>query len=303
MSHHWPYYSPANVPPGSAVYENEVVPGMRLGLLPDLDVPRIQFSSIMTDEAPQLVLPNQDDHLAGVPAWNLGGNDRYGTCGPTALANYLSMVYWNLLGMQVIVTDDDVYTLYRASGNPDFPAQDNGVDLYTMLAVAANIGMKITYTGVTKRGTFDPAKTAIPHQGDTHVVKPIVSAQLSVGNIAELRAATAIFGGAELGVQLDTSQQAQTSTGVWNYAPPFSVWGGHAIMGAAYTSQMIGPDEEVITWQQKVGMTDLFVSQQMLQAFAIILPCHLTHPAFLAGVNLAELRAQYKNLTGKVLPA
>jgi hypothetical protein len=252
----------------------------------------------MKDAAASLVLPDEDDHITGVPAWNLGSNDTYGTCGPTSLANYITMVYWNLLGMQVIVPDSSIFALYAQAGNAGFPPQpDNGVDLNYMLTAALRVGLSVTYTGVTRPGVFDASRTPLPHFGDMETVTPVAFAQLSVDSISEIRAATAIFGGAELGVDLDTSQQSQTASGVWDYAPS-PLWGGHAVMGAAYTGKSSGADEEIITWADPVGLTDAFVEAQLVQAFAVILPCHLTHPAFLVGVDLAELAIQYKGMTG-----
>lgn len=298
-------YSPPNIPYGSVGNEDSVLVGKRLGLLPDQGRPSVKFGAISKADAP-LPIPLADDHISGVPGWNLGGNDQYGTCGPTALANYMSMAYWNLMGVQVLVSDDAIFKLYAASGNEGFPpSPDNGVDLNYLLTQAVKIGLEITYTGVT-----NPAVTTewsklpgqAPVAGAAELVKPVAFAALDTTTIDEVRRATAIFGGVELGVTLETAQQQQTATGVWAYAPS-PVWGGHAIMGAAYTSSSSGADEEIISWAQPVGLTDSFVSNQLSQAYAIILPIHLTHPNFLAGVNVSALAAQYQDLTGRTFPA
>jgi hypothetical protein len=292
-------YSAPNVPLGTAGNENTVYSGHRLGLLPDQGRPAIKFGDIAIPGA-ELPIPVSDDHITGVPAWNLGGNDQYGTCGPTALANYITMVYWNLLGLQVTVTDAAVWKLYAASGNAGFPpTPDNGVDLNYMLTQALKIGLEVTHTGVINPAVWGPnsAPPATP-AGTTELVTPVAFAALNTANIDEVRRATAIFGGAELGVTLDVSQQTQTGAGLWDWSPS-AEWGGHAILGAAYTGKTSGPDEEVITWQLPVETTDSFVSHQLDQGFAIILPCHLTHPNFLAGVNVTALAAQYQELTGQ----
>lgn len=293
-----------NIPPGTTGGEHHLHEGQRLGLLPPQGRPVIPFSKIVTPAASALVIPDQDDHIQGVPAWNLGANNTYGTCGPTSLANYITMVYWNLLGLQVTVTDDAIFALYKASGNPGFPAEDNGVDMNYMLTQALSIGLEVTYTGVTNPAVFRPGANAplIPVAGATELVKPVAFAGIKVSKIEELRAATAIFGGVELGVTLMTSQQSQTASGCWDYSPA-GIWGGHAIMGAAYTGKSSGADEEIITWAEPVGTTDSFISNQLDQAFAVILPVHLTHPAFLAGVDIAALASEYKALTGRDFPA
>lgn len=302
-------YSPAGSPQGTTNNENHLVEGKRLGLLPDQGHSRLDFGRVLTLEAFNQPIPKADDHIKGVPAWNMGGNDKYGTCGPTSLANYITMVYWNLLGVQVIVSDDAVFALYRASGNPNFnpvtDADDNGVDLVVMLNAATQVGLEVTYTGVVQPGVTKPGIVSGngPIAGATELVKPVAFGALSTDSISELRAATAVMGGVELGVTLQTEQQSQTDAGLWNYDPS-PVWGGHAIMGAAYTGKTGDhADEEIITWQQPVGTTDSFVSHQVSQAFAVVLPVHLTHPAFLAGVNVSKLATLYHELTGRSFPA
>lgn len=309
MSTHKTDYSPAGSPMGTTNNENFRFTGRRLGLIPNQGRPVIKFGTLFHPAAFNFPVPKADDHIKGVPAWNMGGNDKYGTCGPTSLANYMTMCYWNLLGVQVTVSDDSVFNLYRASGNPNFnpvtDADDNGVDLIQMFTAALKVGLTITYTGVTNPAVYNamPADHAEAQlQGKTEVVKPVAFGSLEVDNIAELRAATAVLGGVELGVTLQVSQQNQTNAGLWNYSPS-SVWGGHAIIGAAYTGKKTGADEEIVTWAEPVGTTDNFVKHQVDQALAVVLPIHLTHPAFLAGVNVTKLGTLYHELTGRAFPA
>ena len=278
------YDSPAGRPAGSVRNEDSLLLGRRLGLTPDLGLPRLKLA--FSDE--DITIPSSGNHISGVPAWNLGGNDRFGTCGPTSVANYITMAYWGLLQQDVTVTDDAIFALYRAAGNPDFDpttgADDNGVDMITLLKAATDVGLEVTSQG-----------------GSTAVIKPIAFGQLP-DDINAIRIATAIFGGVILGFSLDTAQQAQTSQGFWDYVPSGS-WGGHAVMGASYTSDLGGPDESVISWAEPIGMTDSFVSHQLTQAFAVILPIHLAHKPFLDGVDLKALAADYQELTGNTFPS
>jgi hypothetical protein len=278
--------SPVNHPPGSSRNEDKLLPGKRLGLIPDQGLPRLR----MPFRAAAIDIPQSDDHIVSVPAWNMGGNDRFGTCGPTSFSNYVTMAYWNLLQEPVTVTDDAVFDLYRASGNPQFnpttDADDNGVDMVTLLNAAISNGIEITHA-----------------DGTTEVVKAVCFGALD-NSVEEIRAATAIFGGVELAVNLEVAQQQQLSTGVWDYQPSGS-WGGHAIMGAAYTgsNDLHSADETIITWQKPVGLTDSFLQYQLSSSFAVVLPIHLTHPAFLAGVNVQQLATDYQELTGQTFPA
>lgn len=294
-------YSPPNAPPGSAGNEDAVVNNHRLGLIPDQGRDRLNLGDFLTQAAFSFSVPDADDHIAGVPAWNLGSNNAYGTCGPTALANYITMCYWNLLGVQVVVEDDSIFNLYRASGNEGFPpSPDNGVDLNYMLNQSLRVGLEITYTGVTRPGYYPHQDVAAPLAGAKELVKPVAFAALSATSPSELRAGTAVLGGLELGVSLQVAQQAQST--VWDVSPS-GLWGGHAIMGAAYTGASSGADVEVITWAKEVGMTDAFVLNQLTQAYGIILPVHLTHPNFLQGVDVGAFASAYQELTGRSFPA
>lgn len=297
------YDSPVNHPPGSARNEDKLVPGYRLGLLPDQGHDRLTMP--FKAEASDIVIPSSANHLTGVPAFNMGGNNRFGTCGPTSFSNYVAMVYWNILGLQVTSTDDDVFNLYRASGNPQFDpntdADDNGVDMVVLLNAAVSQGIQVEYTGVTNPAVLVPGQSAIPVAGSTEVVKAVCFGALD-NSVESLRISTAIFGGVELAVSLEVAQQQQLSTRVWDYSPSGS-WGGHAIMGAAYTGNAGGPDEEIITWTQQVGLTDTFVDRQLSQSFAVVLPAHLTHPPFLQGVDVQQLAHDYQELTGNSFPA
>lgn len=280
-----------NDPPGSAYGEHELAEGMRLGVQPDAGLARLDLGHSLKPEAFTLEIPATDDHITGVPAWNMGGNTEYGTCGPTSLANFLTMVYWNLSQEAVTVTDEAVFALYKVV-NPDFDpdthAGDRGVDMVTLLKAFSDHGLEITHA-----------------DGTNEVVKPVAFGGLD-NSLDHLKAATAVFGGAILAITLETAQQEQTPAGLWEYAPS-DLWGGHAIMGAAYANPMktaanSAPDVKIISWAAPVGTTDEFMAQQLSQSFAVILPIHLAHPNFLAGVNVEQLSADFQDLTGRPFP-
>jgi hypothetical protein len=232
--------------------------------------------------------PLTADHLAGVPRWCLGGNNRFGTCGPTYVANNIILTWHWLLGEDVTVSDAQVFDLYRRSGNRGFDpatgAGDEGVDMTVMLAELVRNGIGITHPG-----------------GQTETVKPICYAAATT-TIENIHAVTSIFGSIGFGLDLDVAQQAQTAAGLWNYVPNSPPWGGHATLGGAYTSATTGRDETLITWQRPVGTTDAFLARQLPEAYVIVWPANWTHPAFQQGVDQAALAAAYAAATGRPFP-
>ena len=232
--------------------------------------------------------PLAADFLTGVPAWCLGANTVHGTCGPVSVANSAVLTWHWLLGEDITVTDEQVFDLYRRSGNPAFdPAtgrDDNGVDMTVMLAALVRDGIGITHPG-----------------GLTETVKPVCYAACDTA-IDTVRAVTAIFGSALFGLDLDLAQQAQTQAGLWDYASGSPPWGGHATLGGAYTSAAEGRDESLVTWAQVVGTTDRFLARQLPEAYVVVWPALWAHPAFQAGVDQAALAAAYEACTHRAFP-
>jgi len=203
-------------------------------------------------------------------------------CGPTSLANYTRLVTKGLTGTERVETIDTVYDLYRRSGNPNFDPRtgddDNGVDMAVMLDAAIKGGFG--GTKVLAHATADPA------------------------NPDEMWAAVEIFGGVLLGVDLKVAQQAQTDQGLWDYKQS-SEWGGHAILAGRYADKTgtLADRSGVITWARVVDMTDQFMARQLGEVHVVILEGHLGSKAFIEGVDLAALAADYKALTGRTFPA
>jgi hypothetical protein len=212
-----------------------------------------------------------------VAAWGLYENDRFGDCGPTSVANSRRLITQALTGTMTAPTQNDVFDLYKRSGNPDFNpttgAGDNGVDMATMLSAI--------------------------HKGGIGGVRSVAYAKVDTSNIDECRAAIAIFGFVLLGVVLDSAQQAQPL--VWDYRPS-PVWGGHAVLSGAYTSATQGTDVSVISWANRIGATDAFWTQQVQEAWVCIWPEHLGTREFQTGVDTDALNVAYMALTGKPGP-
>src|SRR5437763_15227250 len=109
-------------------HEHTQVPGFRLGRRPPSTKPTLKASTFLRTAAIPTV-PNAVDHLGGFE-YELGNNQRFGTCGPTSLANYVRLVTSALTGTTVKPTWADIKRLYVRQ-NPGFNestgAGDEGV--------------------------------------------------------------------------------------------------------------------------------------------------------------------------------
>lgn len=259
-----------------------------LGRRPAKNAPALRLAPLLTGVVP--AHPTVADHFSQVRRWFLGRNSEFGTCGPTSVANYLKLVFRYLLGEDITVTDDAIFDLYRRSGNPNFdPATgdgDQGVDMQTMCEALVAGGIQI-----------------VRADGRLETVKPVAFAKVNADSLDEVRAAISIFGGVLFGVDLEDAQQSQTDIlpPLWDYRASLD-WGGHAVAAGRYTSAAAGSDISVVSWANIVGTTDAFCRAQLDEAWVVVLPQHLDHPAFQQGVDLAAFADAYRQLTGRQLP-
>jgi hypothetical protein len=257
--------------------ENFRPAGRRIGLRPPSNNPAILFSRIWTGVTP--AHPLIVNYLDAVRDWAMLGNDTWGDCGPVSVANARALVSRTLVGVEHYPTLDDVLDLYRRSGNPNFPNDDNGVDMQQMLGEVHKNGIAGT--------------------------KCVAFAKVNLNNMDEVRAAIAIFGGLLLGVNLDVAQQSQTdTTKVWDYVPGSAVWGGHAVLAGAYTS-LTGKgqaDLGLVSWAEVLGLTDTFWSKQGMEAWVVVWEENFGTTQFMQSVNLDALAADYQALTDSPLP-
>jgi hypothetical protein len=263
---------------GSSIHAH---PTYKLGRRPPSRKPALTLGSFLRAGGVP-AHPVTGDHF-GKFTFGLYDNDKYGDCGPTSVANLVRLVSGGLLGTEVVPSQDDVFDLYRRSGNPQFDpasdADDNGVDMQTMLEalVAGGIG-----------------------DGTGKKLKPVAFAKVDVSSDDELTAAVSIFGGVLWGVDLQTAQQSQTDAHPpkWDYHKS-GEWGGHAILSGAYES---GALEDVISWGERIEATANFRRHQLEEAWVVVWPWNLEHPSFQQGIDVAALAAAYKGLTGRDLP-
>jgi hypothetical protein len=261
------------------------VPGMRLGRRPATFRAALNIGNYLTSAVPER--PATADHITSVPQWNLGANNKWSTCGPTACANFVTLSYKFLQGLDVIVADEDIFALYRLAGNPLFNpatgADDRGVDMNQLMDAFLLNGLMAT----------------LAPTGARFLVKPLATAVLPAHDIPNVQAATALFGGVIFGMNMQIAQQRQQT---WDTVFGSAAWGGHAVLGAAYTGTA-SDDEAVVSWAKRYGTTDNFISQQAEEAFVAILPITLTSPDFVAGVDLAQLGSDWTQFTGLPFPS
>lgn len=255
---------------------------VKLGKRAPSNKPALMLREFLTGTTP--AVPTFVDHFTQATGWELGDNDRFGTCGPTSVANHRRLVTSALLGAEQAPALNDVFDLYRRSGNPKFdpslsdtdPAQDdNGVDMQTMLEALAKYGIG--------------------------GVKPVAFAKIAPDDMDTLDKAIALFGGVLLGLTLDTAQKHQK---VWDYTSGSATWGGHCVLAGKYNDPAgTGADRvDVVTWATDVAMTRGFVTQQEDEAWVVIWPEMLVSKPFLMGIDLPTLAGLYKDLTGNNLP-
>lgn len=249
-------------------------PTRKLGKRPPLAGRRaLMLRDVLTGAVPEH--PPTADYLLGIE-FGMYGNDRYGDCGPTSIANLRRMTTYDLTGVMQAPSQDDVFDLYSRSTTPPFDP----------------------HTGENDTGVYLQQMLEQVQSGGIGGIRCVAFAKIDVTDHETLRAATAIFGGVLYGVNLQTTQDQQTNSGTWDYAPS-SEWGGHAVPGGQYDADSL----RIVTWAQLVDMTDAFVTHQADEAWVVIWPEHFGSKAFLEGVDTTRLAVLYLALTGEHLPA
>jgi hypothetical protein len=203
------------------------------------------------------------------------GNDQYGDCVAVTGANVRRLMtngaqYANL---------DQVLAFYKTQ-NPNFPTDDNGMDIQTALEELVNNGDKY----------FDG-------------VKPIAFAKVDHTNAEEVKAAISIFGYVWTGTYVYANNMNEFNAGQpWDYDPNSALDGGHSIITGGYDGDGVGGDERFITWGAETSFTDSFWSHAVEEAWVVIWPEHLNTVQFQQGIDATKLAAAYQAITGKVLP-
>jgi len=239
----------------------------KLGRNVPTNAPAIMYASF---KGAKIVIPKPLPfilNLQKIKTWILGDNDKFGVCGPVSIANFL-----NLLGISV--TQEDIFDLYRRSGNPDFDpatgADDNGVVVQNMLNALLTGGIG---------GHF-----------------PAAFVKLNPKNLDEIRDGIQVFKGLIVGVNLEVAQQTQKE---WKYKKSRK-WGGHCILVGSYTTN---PDlMDCISWAELIPMDDTFIEapgHQVEEVWGVLFKENLNG---LTTDEIKTLAIEYQAITGRVFP-
>lgn len=220
--------------------------------------------------------PTNVDYLSRLANWNMLGNDQYGDCVAVTWANLRRLTTATLTTEQYPDLTE-VIALY-ATQNPNFPTDDNGMDIQTCLEYLVS-------------------------QGGPDGVHALAFAKVDHTSLDEMTAATAIFGGIWVGVYVQQANMTEFDQGQpWDYVAGSQVVGGHSVLVGGYNSATPTNDLKFITWAKETSFTDRFVANELEEAWVVIWPEHLGSKAFQEGVDLAHLAEDYTALTGRPFP-
>jgi hypothetical protein len=250
----------------------------------------LSLSRVLTGRLP--AHPAAIDYLARLAAWEMLGNDAAGDCVAVTWANVRRLVTY-IAGSENYPPQDEVWAVYKTQ-NPGFDPNgtaetngpgsdhDQGMDIQTLLEY------------LVKHGGPDGTKA-------------VAFAKVDPTNPDEVKAAIAIFGFVWTGIVVQDANQTDFADGQpWDYHRSSPDEGGHSVITGGYGAAGPGPlggDERFITWAEETSFTDAYWRRKTEEAWVVIWPEHLTHPAFLDGIDLAALAADYTALTGKPFPA
>jgi len=223
--------------------------------------------------------PIAADLMTGVEI-GLDLNDEFGTCVPTGFDNFRRMVTQALTGVGIAAAQADIVAWYRTQ-NPGFnpnlswddPRQeDNGMVIQDFLAWLAKQGLILGFAAVDVR--------------DDEMLK--AANYLAMGPIN--------------GLDLDEAQvRGQFNAGTWDYDPASPNAGGHCVPTGAYSGDDRA-EEDCATWATRIHMTTIFLDKQRSEAWAVLLPEHVTHPGFRQHFDLAAFASAYTAITGRAFP-
>lgn len=251
---------------------------LKFGRRSPKNAPALKLANYLTGVVP--AHPDAADYLATLSDWQMLGNDQWGDCVAVTWAGERRLLSACLGGKEEYPDLDQVLEFYKTQ-NPDFPQQDDGMDIQTALEE------------LVKNGGPDG-------------VKALGFAKVDHTNVDEVKAAIAIFGCVWTGVNvLNANMNEFNANEPWDYKPASGVDGGHSVITGGYGpagAGALGGDERFITWAQETSFTDAFWSHQVDEAWVVIWPEHVGTRAFLEGVDLAALAADYTALTGRPFP-
>jgi hypothetical protein len=265
-------------------------PGM-YGRRPPKRAQALKLKDYLTGIVP--AVPATEDYLAQLAGgWQMLGNDQAGDCVAVTWANVRRIVTTLLTAVPSYPPQDLVWKIYQTQ-NPNFnpnggvatgpgSPSDGGMDIQTLLEYLVS-------------------------DGGPDGTRALGFASVNHTDPAEVKAAIALFGYVWTGISvLGVNQQEFSAGQPWDYSPSSPVDGGHSVVTGGYGTPGAGPlggDERFITWAAETSFTDSFWQHEVDEAWVVIWPEHLGSREFLAGVDMAQLAADYQVLTGNAFPA
>jgi hypothetical protein len=259
------------------------------GRRPPKQAPSLHLGDFLTGVTPNY--PPSADYL-NLGGWQMLGNDAAGDCVAVTWANLRRLISTVLTVTSAYYpTQDEVWTIYKTQ-NPTFDpnggavngpgsSADGGMDIQTLLE----------YLVAT---------------GGPDGVKAVCFASVDHTNVAEVKAAIAIFGGVWVGINvLDVNMTEFNADQPWDYSATATQDGGHSVLAGGYGVPgvaSLGGDERFITWAAETSFTDAFWTNEVEECWVVIWPEHLGTATFEQGVNLVALEAAFTEITGQQWP-
>lgn len=223
----------------------------KLGKLkPKYDSRTLQLSKYLTDSLPYIP---QSGHWPHDSPLGMYMNDSIGDC--TVAAALHNENLWSAANKESYsATDAQALAAYSAitGYTPSDPNSDTGAACLDVLNYWNKTGI-----GGKKIGAF---------------------VQVDPSNHSHVMAASTLFGGLYIGINMPVSAQNQNSgwfkTGLIGDGMPGS-WGGHCVSIAGYSQNEL----DVITWGERIWMTWGFWDTYVTEAYAIISNDFVTNPA------------------------
>jgi hypothetical protein len=251
------------------------MPDFKLGRKPPKNAPALRLSQFLSGVVPEH--PASADYLGRLSGWKMLGNNDYGDCVAVTWANQRRLMTALLGGKESYPSQTDVIEVYKTQ-NPQFPNDDNGMDIQTCLEYLVS-------------------------KGGPDGVKAIAFAKVDYTNPDEAAAAMAIFGHIWLGINVQNANMDDFDAGKpWDYHPNSGIDGGHSVETGGYNPSTPGSDEKFITWAAETSFTDAFWSHLVEEAWVVVWPENLGTTQFLTGIDSGKLAAAFKSLTGHDLP-
>jgi hypothetical protein len=236
---------------------------LRYGRRSPKNAPALQFAALR-EVLP--AFPDTYDSVFGWDGWDILGNDQFGDCVAVSWATERRI----LTGKDEYPPLDQVLAFYKTQ-NPNFPAEDNGMDIQTALERLVKVG-------------------------GPDGVKAIAFAKVDHTNLDEVKAALATFRCIWLGVNVTDTNQQQFPSQPWTRTG--NVEGGHSIISTGYDQSVI----KMETWAAEGSLADDYVTEGngsgagVEEAWVVIWPEHLTG---LDDSAKQALATAYKEITGK----